>query len=77
MSLGCINALECSTDKCSVGIATQDPKRQMALDPESKKHRVHHFAKNLEKEIFDLSLACGVNHPRLLVNKKYIHVKSL
>ena len=80
MSLGCINALECSTDKCSVGIATQDPKRQMALDPESKKHRVHHFAKNLEKEIFDLSLACGISHPRKFRDKeikKIIHTKII
>lgn len=64
MALGCINALECYKDTCPVGIATQNKKLQQALVPESKKVRVANYARNLENEIFDVALACGVSHPR-------------
>jgi glutamate synthase domain-containing protein 2 len=64
MAIGCINALECGSGKCPVGIATQDPKLQQALVPEVKAKHVMNYAKNMEKELFDIALACGLKHPR-------------
>lgn len=43
MALGCIQALKCATDRCPVGVATQDPLRQRALDVETKAQRVHSY----------------------------------
>jgi len=45
MSLGCIQALKCNTNKCPTGIATQDKKLQYGLDPHNKTNRVYHFHK--------------------------------
>lgn len=43
LSLGCIQALKCNTNKCPTGIATQDKALMYGLDPEIKTHRVYHF----------------------------------
>lgn len=73
MALGCINALECYKDSCPVGIATQNQKLQAALVPEAKMHRVYNYAKNMEKELFDLALACGLKHPRDLTMEHLVY----
>ena len=39
MSLGCIQALKCNTNKCPTGIATLDQSLMYGLDPELKSHR--------------------------------------
>jgi glutamate synthase domain-containing protein 2 len=76
MAIGCINANDCYLGTCPVGIATQDPVRQRALDVEDKALRVANYAVNLESEIFDLALACGVSHPRDLKPKHVVEVNS-
>ena len=43
MSLGCIQALKCNTNKCPTGIATQNKELMFGLVPEDKKNRVYHF----------------------------------
>lgn len=43
LSLGCIQALKCNTNKCPTGIATQKKELMYGLDPEDKMHRVYHF----------------------------------
>jgi glutamate synthase domain-containing protein 2 len=43
LSLGCIQALKCNTNKCPTGIATQDKDLMFGLDPDVKAHRVYHF----------------------------------
>ncbi|KAL3794116.1 hypothetical protein ACHAW5_008752, partial [Stephanodiscus triporus] len=43
LSLGCIQALKCNTNRCPTGIATQDRELQYGLDPEEKSHRVYNF----------------------------------
>jgi glutamate synthase domain-containing protein 2 len=43
LSLGCIQALKCNTNKCPTGIATQDKNLQYGLDPSEKQVRVHSF----------------------------------
>lgn len=64
MALGCINALECGSGTCPVGIATQDPELQKALVPEVKAKHVRNYAVNMERELFDIALACRLKHPR-------------
>lgn len=43
MSLGCIQALKCNTNKCPTGIATLNKDLMYGLDPQSKSHRVFNY----------------------------------
>ena len=43
LSLGCIQALKCNTNRCPTGIATQDRDLQYGLDPAEKSYRVYNF----------------------------------
>jgi glutamate synthase domain-containing protein 2 len=43
MAIGCIQAQLCHTNRCPVGVATQDPKRARALDVLDKTQRVTRF----------------------------------
>ena len=43
MSLGCIQALKCGSNKCPTGIATLDRELMFGLDPTVKSHRVHNY----------------------------------
>jgi glutamate synthase domain-containing protein 2 len=43
LSLGCIQALKCNTNRCPTGIATQDRELQFGLDPTEKSYRVNNF----------------------------------
>eukprot|EP00980_Cylindrotheca_fusiformis_P019428 scaffold6707_cov114-Cylindrotheca_fusiformis.AAC.2 len=43
MSLGCIQALKCNTNKCPTGVATQNKELQYGLDPNDKCHRVFNY----------------------------------
>ena len=76
MSIGCINALTCFSGRCSVGIATQDKKLQKALVPESKAKRVISYSKSMEKELFNLALACGLKHPQDLRPKHLVELNK-
>lgn len=42
-AVGCIQALECHTNHCPTGVATQDPGRAKALDVTDKTARVYNF----------------------------------
>lgn len=43
MSLGCIQALKCNTNKCPTGVATQNKELQYGLDPYNKSNRVFNY----------------------------------
>jgi glutamate synthase domain-containing protein 2 len=43
MAAGCIQAQQCHTNKCPVGVATQDPRRARALDVGDKSERVFRY----------------------------------
>ncbi|MGE0771945.1 MAG: FMN-binding glutamate synthase family protein [Cyclobacteriaceae bacterium] len=62
-SLGCIQALICDSDKCPVGIATQNKALYKAIDVPLKSHRVANFHKNTMKALAEFIGACGVQHP--------------
>ncbi len=58
-SLGCIQALRCNTNKCPVGIATQDRMLEKGLVIEDKFERVYHFHKNTLYAANELLAAAG------------------
>jgi glutamate synthase domain-containing protein 2 len=58
-ALGCIQALICDTDKCPVGVATQNPDLYKGLDPTDKGVRVYNFHLNTIKATKELMEACG------------------
>lgn len=62
-SLGCIQALNCHSDKCPSGVATQDPRRSRHLDVADKSERVYHFHRNTLKALAEMLGAAGLNHP--------------
>lgn len=63
LALGCIQALECHTNHCPTGIATQSRKLQRALDVDAAAHRVATYAKALYKETQMLAESCGYMSP--------------
>ena len=63
LALGCIQALECHTNICPTGIATQSKWRQHALDVEAAADRVAQYVKTLEKEVRMLAESTGHASP--------------
>jgi glutamate synthase domain-containing protein 2 len=63
MSIGCIQAQICHTNKCPAGIATSSKWLQSGLDPTIKSERFYNYAKTLRKEILEITHACGYEHP--------------
>ena len=62
-ALGCIQSLSCHTNRCPVGVATQDPMRQRALVVPDKAERVHNFHRNTLAGLSDMIAAAGLEHP--------------
>ncbi|SPL69294.1 FMN-binding glutamate synthase family protein [Acinetobacter stercoris] len=62
-AVGCIQAQSCHTNQCPVGVATQDPQRQKAIDVPSKADRVFNFQKNTLKALSELIASAGLSHP--------------
>jgi glutamate synthase domain-containing protein 2 len=58
-SLGCIQALQCDSGKCPVGIATQEKSLFQGLDVSDKKVRVANFHRNTIKATIEVMEACG------------------
>jgi glutamate synthase domain-containing protein 2 len=66
LSIGCIQALSCHTNRCPTGITTQSPWLSRGLDPELKAVRLANYIVTLRKELLALSHACGATHPSLV-----------
>jgi glutamate synthase domain-containing protein 2 len=62
-AVGCIQAQNCHTNRCPVGVATQDPLRARALDPGDKAERVFRFHRNTLKALAEMTGAAGLAHP--------------
>ena len=62
-ALGCIQSQSCHTDLCPTGVATQDARRQQALDVPDKAARVHRFHENTLRALKELLAAAGLTHP--------------
>jgi glutamate synthase domain-containing protein 2 len=62
-ALGCIQALECHSGHCPVGIATPNERAQRAIDVEGASERVATYARTLIKETQMLAESCGYADP--------------
>ncbi|NEM97656.1 FMN-binding glutamate synthase family protein [Pontibacter burrus] len=58
-ALGCIQALQCDSGRCPVGIATQDENLYKGLDMADKRVRVANFHGNTIKSTIEVMEACG------------------
>jgi glutamate synthase domain-containing protein 2 len=63
LALGCIQALQCNTNKCPVGVATQDKSLMNGLDPEDKAVRVYNYHKATMRSFTELLAATGLHNP--------------
>ncbi|MCC6575543.1 MAG: FMN-binding glutamate synthase family protein [Planctomycetes bacterium] len=62
-ALGCIQALQCNTNHCPTGVATQSKWLMRGLDPTDKSARVANYAKALHKDVMAISRALGLQDP--------------
>jgi len=62
-ALGCIQSQSCHTDRCPVGVTTQDPSRQRALVVDDKWVRVKNFHAATLQALSELVAAAGLDHP--------------
>lgn len=61
-ALGCIQSLNCNTNRCPTGIATQNKFRARGLNVEDKHIRVYYFHKNTIRSFKELVEALGVDN---------------
>jgi len=62
-ALGCIQALECNSNTCPTGVATQDKSLMKGLVVEQKKVRVANFHKATVSSAIQMIGAAGLQHP--------------
>ncbi|MEE9431815.1 MAG: FMN-binding glutamate synthase family protein [Melioribacteraceae bacterium] len=74
MSIGCIQALECNTNECPVGVATQRPELYHGLNVADKSKRAASFHKETIHSFVELIAAAGISKPdeitRRLINRR-------
>jgi glutamate synthase domain-containing protein 2 len=63
MAVGCIQAQKCHTDRCPVGVTTQDPKRQRALHVGDKSERVRNYQEATVQQAVEIMASMGVSDP--------------
>ena len=63
MSIGCIEAQVCHTNKCPTGIATQSKWLQNDIDPTLKSVRLVQYFKSFRKEFIEITHAASYEHP--------------
>ncbi|NNE31089.1 MAG: FMN-binding glutamate synthase family protein [Winogradskyella sp.] len=63
MSIGCIQAQVCHTNRCPTGIATQNKWLQRGIDIPLKSERLAQYFKTFRKELVEITHAAGHEHP--------------
>ena len=63
MSIGCIQAQRCHTNRCPSGVATQNKWLQNGIDPTLKSERLAQYFKTYKKELIEITHAAGYEHP--------------
>ncbi|MDX1627259.1 MAG: FMN-binding glutamate synthase family protein [Fulvivirga sp.] len=76
LALGCIQALECHTNNCPTGIATQNKRLQKGIDIEAAAQRVKNYADTLYKEAQMLAESCGYDAPNKITADDIMIVTS-
>jgi len=65
-AVGCIQAKRCHTNRCPVGVTTQDPRLERGLVVPEKAKRVEQFHRNTVGALAELLAAMGLEHPQEL-----------
>src|SRR5699024_3826292 len=80
MAVGCIQAQRCHTNRCPVGVTTQDPRRYRALDVGDKSQRVANYHQATVAEAVKLMAAMGVQDPSesnpAMLRRNITHAKT-
>ncbi|NOY48050.1 MAG: FMN-binding glutamate synthase family protein, partial [Chlorobi bacterium] len=63
MSIGCIQAQICHTNRCPSGTATQNKWLQNGIDVTLKSERLAQFFRTFKKELIEITHATGYEHP--------------
>lgn len=63
MSIGCIQAQVCHTNRCPSGIATQNRWLQAGVNVKIKSDRFAHYVWSFRREVIELTMATGHEHP--------------
>lgn len=63
MSIGCIQAQVCHTNRCPTGVATQNKWLQSGINIPLKSERFANYIKTLKKEVLEITHASGYEHP--------------
>ena len=63
MSIGCIQAQICHTNKCPSGVATQSKWLQSGINIPLKSERLAQYFKTFRKEMIEITHAAGYEHP--------------
>ncbi|MDG5491245.1 FMN-binding glutamate synthase family protein [Psychroserpens sp. SPM9] len=63
MSIGCIQAQICHTNRCPSGVATQSKWLQRGIDVPLKSERLAQYFKTFRKEFVEITHAAGYEHP--------------
>ena len=62
-ALGCVQSMQCHTDHCPTGIATQDALRQRGLVVPTKAERVARFQRHTLHALREMVMAMGLDNP--------------
>ena len=63
MSIGCIQAQICHTNRCPAGVATQNKWLQNGINVPLKSERLAQYFKTFRKELIEITHAAGYEHP--------------
>ena len=63
MSIGCIQAQICHTNRCPSGVATQSKWLQNGIDIPLKSERLAQYFRTFRKELIEITHAAGYEHP--------------
>lgn len=63
LALGCIQALQCNTNHCPTGVATQNKWLMRGLDPTDKSQRVANYMRALHHDVMVTTRALGLKNP--------------
>ncbi|MDH3686906.1 MAG: FMN-binding glutamate synthase family protein [Myxococcales bacterium] len=73
ISVGCIQAQQCHTNRCPVGVATTDEELMEALVVEEKSFRVTNFVITLRAALTSLAAAAGLEAPTEFRREHAVH----
>ena len=62
VALGCVQSLECNTNKCPTGIATQDPDLARGLVVPTKAERVAKYHKATVNSVLEIIASAGLRN---------------